>query len=64
MHRIIVPIPEDARAALFDLARTELREPRWQASKLLVRALARAGALPTDHDRLTTAAPTGPVDAA
>ena len=56
MHRIIVPIPEDARAALFDLARTELREPRWQASKLLVEALAQAGALPTD-DKLTTGSP-------
>ena len=49
---IYVPLPTPAREALYELAEREWRHPKEQASKLLVEALQRAGALPTD-DRLT-----------
>jgi hypothetical protein len=43
MRTIYVPLPEDAREGLRELARRELREPREQAAWLIVEGLRRAG---------------------
>ena len=44
-RNIYVPLPEPARQALYDLAEREWRNPKEQASKLLVEGLCRAGVL-------------------
>ena len=46
---IYVPLPTPAREALYELADREWRHPKEQASKMLVEALQRAGALPSDN---------------
>ena len=53
---IYVPLPPQAREALFDWADSEWRSPREQAAKFLVESLRAAGALPaeqTESDRST-----------
>ncbi|HEY5520795.1 MAG TPA: hypothetical protein VIK08_09060 [Candidatus Limnocylindrales bacterium] len=45
---IYVPLPEGASAALRDLARRELRDPRAQAAMLVIEGLRRAGFEPAD----------------
>ena len=56
VRSIYVPLPTPAREALYELADREWRHPKEQASKMLVEALQRAGALSTD-DQLTTGSP-------
>ena len=51
---IYVPLPDQEREALFDLADREWRRPVDQAIKLISDGLRGAGALPAD-DRLTAA---------
>jgi hypothetical protein len=45
---IYVPLREEAREALIDLADREYRDPRTQAMKMITEALRQAGALPAD----------------
>ena len=45
MPAIYVRLPEDARRALVNLAEREWRDPRHQATKLLVEGLERSGIL-------------------
>jgi len=54
MRRITVSLPEDARRALVNLAEREYRDPRDQATKILVDGLREAGTLSkasTESDR-------------
>ena len=57
---IYVPLPDQEREALFDLADHEWRRPVDQAIKLISDGLRQAGALPIDghHDLVTTTAAT------
>ncbi|HYN68824.1 MAG TPA: hypothetical protein VEX41_01275 [Candidatus Eisenbacteria bacterium] len=46
MRTIYVPLPEDAAERLRELARREMRDPRSQASWLILDGLRRAGSDP------------------
>ena len=46
---IYVPLPPQAREALFDWTDNEWRSPREQAAKFVVEGLRSAGALPTEQ---------------
>jgi hypothetical protein len=47
-RNLYVPLPEPARAALYELAEREWRHPKDQAAMLLTDALRRSGALVDD----------------
>jgi hypothetical protein len=49
-------LPESVSDALVNLALSEWRRPRDQATKLLIESLERAGALPKEVSDLTTTA--------
>jgi len=57
MRSIYVPLPETAREALCSLAEREWRDPRDQATVLLLEGLKQRGALPPEPAASVTRAP-------
>ena len=56
-QNIYVKLPGDVADALIRVANREWRHPKEQAGLFIVDGLRQAGALPADHDQLTTGAP-------
>ena len=61
MRPIYVQLPdEQTRRALVNVAESEFRDPRAQATKFIVDGLRRAGALTDDRSATLTIGPRGP----